>query len=92
MEGNSGISMDKMHTDLLIIGGGTGGYVAGIYASRCGKNVTLIEKNKLGGLYGRPRYGIPVAGSPGRSFRGRYHLHRPFHVERARGDLQFHPV
>lgn len=37
------------HTDVLIIGGGTGGYVAAIYASRCGKNVTLIEKNKLGG-------------------------------------------
>lgn len=35
--------------DLLIIGGGTGGYVPAIYASRFDKNVVLIEKNKLGG-------------------------------------------
>ncbi len=36
-------------TDLLIIGGGPGGYVAAIYAAQNGRKVTLIEKNRLGG-------------------------------------------
>lgn len=36
-------------TDLLIVGGGPGGYVAAIYGARCGKKVTLVEKNRLGG-------------------------------------------
>ncbi|MCR4956448.1 MAG: dihydrolipoyl dehydrogenase [Lachnospiraceae bacterium] len=36
-------------TDLLIIGGGPGGYVAAIYGARCGKKVTLVEKERLGG-------------------------------------------
>ncbi|PNY19051.1 dihydrolipoyl dehydrogenase [Streptococcus parauberis] len=35
--------------NLLIIGGGTGGYVAAIRAAKAGKNVLLIEKNKMGG-------------------------------------------
>lgn len=38
--------MDK---DLLIIGGGPGGYVAAIRASQLGDNVTLIEEDKVGG-------------------------------------------
>lgn len=38
--------MDK---DLLIIGGGPGGYVAAIRASQLGANVTLIEEDKVGG-------------------------------------------
>ncbi len=35
--------------DLIIIGGGPGGYVAAIRASQLGMNVTLIEKEHLGG-------------------------------------------
>ena len=35
--------------DLLIIGAGTGGYVAAIRAAKAGKSVILAEKNKLGG-------------------------------------------
>jgi dihydrolipoamide dehydrogenase len=40
------IDMDK---DLLIIGGGPGGYVAAIRASQLGASVTLIEEDKVGG-------------------------------------------
>lgn len=36
-------------TDLLILGGGTGGYVAAIRAAQQGMSVTLVEKDKLGG-------------------------------------------
>lgn len=36
-------------TDLLILGGGTGGYVAAIRAAQKGMSVTIVEKNKLGG-------------------------------------------
>jgi dihydrolipoamide dehydrogenase len=39
-------SLDK---DLVIIGSGPGGYVAAIYAAKKGLNVTIIEKDKLGG-------------------------------------------
>ena len=35
--------------NLLIIGGGTGGYVAAIRTAKAGKNVLLVEKNKMGG-------------------------------------------
>jgi len=36
--------------DLVIIGGGPGGYHAAIRAAQLGKNVTLIEKDQLGGV------------------------------------------
>lgn len=36
-------------TDLLILGGGTGGYVAAIRAAQKGLDVTIVEKSKLGG-------------------------------------------
>lgn len=36
-------------SDILIIGGGPGGYEAAIYAARLGKSVTLIEASHLGG-------------------------------------------
>ncbi|GAA0590247.1 dihydrolipoyl dehydrogenase [Virgibacillus siamensis] len=36
--------------DLVIIGSGPGGYQAAIRAAQLGKSVTLIEKNKLGGV------------------------------------------
>lgn len=35
--------------DLAVIGGGVGGYVAAIRAAQLGLNVTLVEKEKLGG-------------------------------------------
>lgn len=38
-----------MHYDIAIIGGGPGGYVAGIYAGKRRIKVALIEKCKLGG-------------------------------------------
>lgn len=34
--------------DLIIIGGGPGGYVAAIRACQLGMNTTLIEKDKIG--------------------------------------------
>lgn len=38
-----------MQYDLIVIGGGPGGYVAAIRASQQGMNVALVEKNELGG-------------------------------------------
>src|SRR5690625_4519230 len=35
--------------DLVVLGGGTGGYVAAIRASQLGMQVALVEKRKLGG-------------------------------------------
>ncbi len=36
-------------TSVIVIGGGPGGYVAAIRAAQLGAEVTLVEKNKLGG-------------------------------------------
>ena len=36
--------------DLIVIGGGPGGYVAAIRASQLGKKVVIIEENHLGGI------------------------------------------
>lgn len=36
--------------DLIVIGGGPGGYVAAIRASQLGMKVAVVEKDKLGGL------------------------------------------
>lgn len=38
-----------IETELLILGGGTGGYVAAIQAAKAGMDVVLIEQDKLGG-------------------------------------------
>ncbi len=38
-----------MNSDILILGGGPGGYVAAIYAAKMGKKVVLVEKERLGG-------------------------------------------
>lgn len=38
-----------IHCDVAILGGGTGGYVAAIRAAQLGKQVVIIEKDKLGG-------------------------------------------
>jgi dihydrolipoamide dehydrogenase len=40
--------MDK-HWDIIIIGGGPGGYVAAIRGAQLGKRVLLVEKDRVGG-------------------------------------------
>ncbi|GAG13742.1 unnamed protein product, partial [marine sediment metagenome] len=35
--------------DVVIIGGGPGGYVAAIRAAQLGANVAVVEKDRLGG-------------------------------------------
>jgi len=40
---------EEIHCDVLIIGGGPGGYVAAIRAAQLGQKTILIEKDKLGG-------------------------------------------
>ena len=37
-------------TDLLVIGGGPGGYAAALRAAQRGAEVTLVEKDRLGGV------------------------------------------
>ncbi len=37
-------------TEVLVIGGGPGGYTAAIRAAQLGKEVILVEKNRLGGV------------------------------------------
>ncbi|QWB99391.1 dihydrolipoyl dehydrogenase [Mycoplasmatota bacterium] len=41
--------MEKLKTDLLIIGAGPGGYVAAIYAKKQGLDVVLVDKEWVGG-------------------------------------------
>lgn len=41
--------MPEANYDLVILGGGTGGYVAAIRASQLGLKVAVVERNKLGG-------------------------------------------
>ena len=38
-----------MQYDLIVIGGGPGGYVAAIRASQLGMKTALVEKGELGG-------------------------------------------
>ena len=35
--------------DLLVIGGGPGGYASALHAARLGRRVTLVERGELGG-------------------------------------------
>ena len=37
------------HSDIIIIGGGPGGYKAAEYAAKHGRTVTLFEQEELGG-------------------------------------------
>ncbi|MEY4943585.1 MAG: dihydrolipoamide dehydrogenase, partial [Planctomycetota bacterium] len=41
---------DAKHYDLIVIGGGPGGYVGAIRAAQLGKKVVCIERAKLGGV------------------------------------------
>lgn len=38
-----------IHCDVAVLGGGTGGYIAAIRAAQAGKQVVIIEQDKLGG-------------------------------------------
>ena len=40
---------ENLETELLVIGGGPGGYVAAIYAAKHNKKVLLVENKRLGG-------------------------------------------
>ena len=42
--------MTAQNFDLIVIGGGPGGYVAAIRAAQLGKNVALVEYQHLGGI------------------------------------------
>ena len=44
------MSEDNLKYDIIIIGGGPGGYVAAIRASQLGFNVGLVERESLGGV------------------------------------------
>ncbi len=41
--------MSSEHFDVVVIGGGPGGYAAALYGASAGLNIALIEKNKIGG-------------------------------------------
>ena len=41
--------MADNQSDLVILGGGSGGYAAALRAAELGKSVVLIEKDKVGG-------------------------------------------
>ncbi|WP_394551914.1 dihydrolipoyl dehydrogenase [Agromyces sp. MMS24-JH15] len=41
--------MSEQHFDLVVLGGGSGGYAAALRAAELGSSVALIEKGKLGG-------------------------------------------
>ncbi|MFF3768141.1 FAD-dependent oxidoreductase [Streptomyces sp. NPDC001922] len=40
----------NQHFDVLVIGGGPGGYVAAIRAAQLGKKVALVDKERPGGV------------------------------------------
>ena len=41
--------MTEHRSDLVVLGGGSGGYAAALRAAELGKTVTLIEKDRVGG-------------------------------------------
>src|SRR5512145_2360076 len=42
--------MEPAKTEIVVIGGGPGGYAAAFYAADLGKKVSLIEMDRLGGV------------------------------------------
>src|SRR4051794_1770565 len=45
----AGVAVTDNQSDLVILGGGSGGYAAALRAAELGKSVVLIEKDKVGG-------------------------------------------
>ena len=43
------IDRQDQHFDIVVIGGGPGGYATALYGASAGLDIALIEKNKLGG-------------------------------------------
>ncbi|MGC8510333.1 MAG: FAD-dependent oxidoreductase, partial [Acidimicrobiales bacterium] len=43
------MSSEVQHFDLVIVGGGPGGYAAALYGAAAGLSVALIERDKVGG-------------------------------------------
>ena len=41
--------MEQTHFDLVVIGGGPGGYGAALYAASAGLSVAVVERDKVGG-------------------------------------------
>ncbi len=50
MAPNASATATPSHFDLIVIGGGPGGYVGAIRAAQMGKRVACIERSKLGGV------------------------------------------
>jgi dihydrolipoamide dehydrogenase len=46
---------EMVHTDLLVLGGGPGGYTAAFRAADLGLNVTLVERHETRRQGDRPR-------------------------------------
>ena len=43
------MSEQRTHFDLVVIGGGPGGYASALYGSAAGMDVALVEMSKIGG-------------------------------------------
>jgi dihydrolipoamide dehydrogenase len=48
---HNNITVDPIHTEIVVLGAGPGGYAAAFYAADFGKKVLLVEQDKkLGGV------------------------------------------
>src|SRR6201995_1924785 len=46
---STGVAVADNQSDLVILGGGSGGYAAALRSAELGKSVVLIERDKVGG-------------------------------------------